>query len=168
MKDSPCGVTGDTGMTESNVSWVAPPVGFEFSNPEGWRSFKARFEMFFQIHEGPANWPDERKIALLLYPLGDEGLAVLKTFVFDDKDNKKTYDNVIKGFDSYFFPRVNLFHKRAMFMRRVQQPGEGAEGYIRELLIIFLENKTRRMNLKVSVFCKFDHDEFIWGPLGPL
>ena len=32
----------------------------------------------------------------------------------------------------------------------------------------FLENETRRMNLKVSVFYQFDYDEFIWGPLGQL
>ena len=35
-------------------------------------------------------------------------------------------------------------------------------------VIRFLEKETRRMNLKVSVFFQFDHDEFIWGPLGPL
>ena len=38
----------------------------------------------------------------------------------------------------------------------------------KQKVIRFLENETRRMNLKVSVFYQFDHDKFIWGLLGPL
>ena len=40
---------------------------------------------------------------------------------------------VLAKFNAHFIPTVNVIHKRAKFHRRVQQPGENVETYIRSL-----------------------------------
>ena len=46
---------------------------------------------------------------------------------------QETHDDVLRKFDRYFIPMVNVIHERAKFHQRMQQPDESVEAYIRAL-----------------------------------
>jgi hypothetical protein len=71
--------------------------------------------------------------------MGQKAEAIYNTFKSDgpqaaapDQD-QETHDAILKKFDHYFIPMVNVIHERAKFHRRVQQSDENVEAYIRAL-----------------------------------
>ena len=51
-------------------------------------------------------------------------------------EERKGYDKVEQGFDSYFQPKTNTIHERCKFGQRVQVEGEASEAYIRSLHVM--------------------------------
>ena len=72
----------------------------------------------------------ERQVDTLIYLIGQEAE---NAFWSVDSEERKDYDKVEQGFDSYFQPKTNAIHEMRKFGQRVQVEGEPIEAYIRAL-----------------------------------
>lgn len=109
------------------------PGNFDFSHPERWPEWRQRFHRY-RIATKLDKEEAEVQVCTLLYSMGKEAEQVYQTFTFGEGEREREdYDNVIRKFDDYFVPKVNVIHERARFHMRVQRPGEMAEEYIRSL-----------------------------------
>lgn len=107
-----------------------PPTAFDFTKPEGWPTWKDRFARFHTATK-LIDQSEDVQIASLIYAMGSEAENVFKSFTFAVPQHDRVYRYVLKKFDDYFVPKVNVVHERSKFNSRVQQPGETAEAYIR-------------------------------------
>lgn len=62
----------------------------------------------------------EIQVASLKYCMGAESEDVFKTFGLSG-EQEKDFDAVIKKFDDYFKPKVNVIRLRRIFQRRIQE-----------------------------------------------
>ena len=72
------------------------------------------------------------QVASLKYCMGPEAEEIAKTFGLSEEDSKK-FDIVLKKFDEYFKPKINVIRMRRIFQRRLQQADENEESYLRAL-----------------------------------
>lgn len=74
----------------------------------------------------------EVQIASLKYCMGIEAEDIMKTFNLTVSEIKD-FEVVLKKFDEYFKPRINVIRMRRLFQRRMQQIDENEETYFRAL-----------------------------------
>ena len=67
---------------------------------ESWKLYETGVRDFLGDSERK-HFPDTRKIAVLLYCIGEEGLRIFNSLIFESGDEKK-YDRVMDKFESYF------------------------------------------------------------------
>ena len=65
--------------------------------------------------------------------MGMQAEHIFKSFTFGDGEDAESYDDVMGKFESYFIPKRNIIHERAVFHTRVQAQGESVETFIRSL-----------------------------------
>jgi transposase InsO family protein len=109
-----------------------PPDKFNFIKPAEWPEWQQRFtryRMATKLGEEDA----EVQISCLIYAMGSEAENILKSFVFEQEDDKKDYAIVLKKYDDYFVPKKNVIHERARFHLRGQGHGESVEAFVRNL-----------------------------------
>ena len=75
---------------------------------------------------------EEVQIARLKYCMGREAEEIMATFTVTDEEQKK-FDVILKKFEEYFKPKVNVIRLRRLFQRRMQLPTENEEVYLRAL-----------------------------------
>ena len=97
-----------------------------------WDLFEQEFNIYLTSTEKHKK-SDDIKIAILLRCLGREALKVFNTFQFESEDEKKTYANVLKKFQSYCKPKLNLTYERYVFNSRSQKEGEPLDSFIAEI-----------------------------------
>ena len=110
---------------------LKPPDPFDFKVPDGWPSWRRRFEQF-RVASGLREDSAAKQVSTLLYCLGEEADAVL-TSTNATEDDRKDYDTVMGKFDAFFKVRRNVIFERARFNRRNQLLGESSEQYITAL-----------------------------------
>ncbi|KYN10892.1 hypothetical protein ALC57_04997 [Trachymyrmex cornetzi] len=74
----------------------------------------------------------EVKVAILLNTIGDEGIDIFNNFNLSEADQKK-YDVVVKKFDEYFLPKKNIIYERFLFYKRIQEPNEPVDNFVKKL-----------------------------------
>ena len=127
---------------------LSPPENFDFTKPSEWPEWKTRFARYRIASKLNAE-TEEVQIATLLYSMGKLAEGLFPSLTFDSEDDKKKYDKVVTALDEHFVPKRNIIYERACFYKRVQQPGEPVEAYIRALYTL-------------SEHCNFkDRDEMI-------
>ena len=107
-----------------------PPQQLNFVDPN-WDRFITQYETFRMLTELDKK-PGEIQVASLKYCMGAEAEDVVRTFNLT-ADEAKDYAIVKDKFKNYFSPRKNVLRLRRMFYRRVQQPHEDTEVYLRAL-----------------------------------
>ncbi|XP_065182156.1 uncharacterized protein K02A2.6-like [Sycon ciliatum] len=125
------------------------PDRFDFSAPQKWPLWRERFSTYrlaTKLHKEDG----EVQVAALKYALGPDAEPVFLQLQFDADADKKDFDKVLKKFGDYFTPKTNLFHKRMVFERAAQRPGETVEEFLRRLHVIaetcqFGNNKSDRI-----------------------
>lgn len=105
-----------------------PPLNFQEPKYEAWKSQFMTFRLVTKLHKDD----DEVQVASLKYCMGPESEEIMKTFSLSEGDKKK-FEIVLKKFDEYFKPKVNVIRMRRIFQRRVQQSTENEETYMRAL-----------------------------------
>ena len=106
------------------IAKYAPPKELDFAQPSDRPHWKSRFTQFGAATKLNTENP-ECQISTLLYAMGPTSDAVFDSeLMFSDNVDKEDYTKVIKAFDSYFSPIENVFHKRTLFARMRQNPGE--------------------------------------------
>ena len=107
------------------------PVNFSFV-PEQWSGWKERFARYriaTELHKKDG----DIQVNSLIYAMGDEAEKVYKGFKFAAEADKNDYDKVLQKFDDHFNPKKYVIHQRVCFYQRVQNAGETAEAFIRDL-----------------------------------
>ncbi|KAA0190342.1 hypothetical protein HAZT_HAZT004224 [Hyalella azteca] len=74
------------------------------------------------------------QVASLKYCMGAEAEDVFRTFELGEEE-AKNFEIVLERFDGYFKPKINIIRLRRIFQRRIQQPGENEETYLRSLFV---------------------------------
>lgn len=77
---------------ETATHTIAPPAPLNFKNPEEWPKWIRRFERYRISTE--LNEKDEvLQINIMIYCMGDEADAIVKSFTFAESDEKKCAKN---------------------------------------------------------------------------
>ena len=130
------------------MSKFSPPPRFDFTKPSLWPEWKEQFQTFriaSKLHKDDGTV----QVHSLLYAMGPEATKVFKNFKFPvptqpaaegegedapaPANPREDFDTVLRLFDEYFIPKKNVFHERARFYARSQQPGESVESFIRAI-----------------------------------
>lgn len=106
------------------------PLNFMELKWDTWRSTFMTFRLVTKLHKETG----EIQVASLKYCMGAESEDVFKTFGLNG-EQEKDFDAVIKKFDDYFKPKVNVIRLRRIFQRRIQELHENEETYLRALYV---------------------------------
>ena len=111
---------------------LAPkPIADGQNLPDEWKNFKRDFELFLlATDKDDAN--DKVKTALLLRTIGRRGNLIYESFAWKEDENKQSYDQVIKKFDDYCKPRVNVIAKTHTLLT-CKQGNRSVDEFITEL-----------------------------------
>ena len=123
--------TTKKGNGQGKMAKFKPPKELDFTKPENWQPWRQRFERYsiaskLSAEEGTI------QVNTLLYAMGAESETIFQSFALSAEDSK-VIKTVLEKFDSYFEPKRNVIHERAMFYERSQKEGESVEAYIRTL-----------------------------------
>ena len=113
---------------------ILPPTSFDFNKPETWLEWKKRFARYRSASKLNEE-SQERQVDTLIYVMGQEAENAFGQLNLTNEE-RKDYDKVEQGFDSYFQPKTNTIHERCKFGQRVQIEGEPSEAYIRALHVM--------------------------------
>ncbi|XP_061729032.1 uncharacterized protein LOC133533959 [Cydia pomonella] len=105
------------------------PLEYSASMEEDWKLWVQKFKIFL-LAENLDTVSDERKIALLLHNIGDKGVEIYNSFNLEEKQN---FDDVLKKFNAYFIPKVNITMQRHKFFTRAQGPTESFDDFLTDL-----------------------------------
>ena len=108
------------------------PAPLNFSEPK-WDAWKASF-MTFRLVTKLHKESEDIQIASLKYCMGAEAEDMMKTFELSTEEAGK-FDTVLKKFDEYFKPQINIIRLRRLFQRRTQESNETEEMYLRALFV---------------------------------
>ena len=86
------------------------------------------FRLVTKLHKEAS----EVLVASLKYSMGPEAEEIVRTFAMSEEE-EKNFDLVLRKFDEYFKPKVNIVRKRRIFQQRLQQANENEETYLRVL-----------------------------------
>ena len=114
-----------------------PPANFDFSRPNEWPEWRARFERF-RIATRLDQEDGVVQVSSLIYAMGREADKIFSAFNFaavaeGENDPRDDFDIVLGKFDEHFVPKRNVIHERAKFYNRSQQAGESVEEFLRSL-----------------------------------
>ncbi|KAL4702332.1 hypothetical protein ACJJTC_006938 [Scirpophaga incertulas] len=95
---------------------------------ENWRQFRQSLEIFL-LASGLTNTDSERKLAILLNVIGEDGLKIYNNFNLSNA----TYENVLEEFQRYCEPKRNILHARYIFQTRKQEVGEPFDNFLNDV-----------------------------------
>ncbi|XP_037813721.1 uncharacterized protein LOC119604894 [Lucilia sericata] len=95
---------------------------------ENWRKFKQNFEIFLEAADLSGE-PDQRKVAVLLNAVGEDGLELFQTFNLSS-ENKKKYQEVLAAFENFCVPEKRIVYERFLFFSRNQKDGEPFDNFL--------------------------------------
>ena len=108
------------------------PNGLDFTRPQLWLDWKQRWKRFHVATQLGAK-DGEVQVSPLIHTMGQEAETIYENFIFDDEEDRDSHPVVLAKFDAHFIQTVNVILERAKLHRRVQQPDENIENYIRSL-----------------------------------
>jgi hypothetical protein len=114
----------------STMAFIQPLV-FADDMEANWKLWLQKFKIFL-LAEDLQDSSDERKVALLLHSMGDKGVEIYNSFGLSH-DEKQDFEDVVKRFDAYFIPRMNITMQRHKFFTRVQGPSESFDDFLTDL-----------------------------------
>lgn len=120
------------------MEFLKPPDPLRFSGDisRNWKLFIQKFNLFLASSETTDKKqprPETAKGALLLSVAGEEAIEVYNTFTFADGESNLDYATVVKKFEEYCDAQQNEVYERYVFRKRVQEPGEPFEHFLRDL-----------------------------------
>lgn len=104
------------------------PLNFDEPNWDCWKRQFMTFRLVTKLHAEE----EEVQVASLKYCMGREAEDIMPTFSLSSIDSKK-FEIVLKKFDEYFKPKINVIRLRRIFQRRMQIATENEEAYLRAL-----------------------------------
>ena len=114
-----------------------PPLSLDGNVAEKWRKWKKKFQIYMEATESSTK-PDEAKIAILLYTIGDDAQETYETFEFTEEQNGN-FEAVLEAFEAYCVPKKNESVCRYVFFQRAQEDDETFEEFVTELKRLSLD-----------------------------
>ncbi|KAG8183324.1 hypothetical protein JTE90_023973 [Oedothorax gibbosus] len=114
------------------MDFFRPPPALDFTETnlaESWKRWRQCFENFMLAAEKTTK-PEKTKIAIILSCIGQEGVEVYNSFVFEA--GKETLQEVLSKFGDYCAPMKNVVFERFNFFRCFQK-GQNIESFVTEL-----------------------------------
>ena len=108
-----------------------PPSPMDFSQPESWPAWRARFERYRTITKLDKE-SEDRQVSTVLYCMGPEAEGIFTALDLSE-ENSQEWSPVMAALDAYFQPSVNVIHQRTIFESCVQLAGESVEEFVRRL-----------------------------------
>ena len=107
---------------------ILPPTSFDFNKPETWLEWKKRFAS--KLNEES----QERQVDTLVYVMGQEAKNAFGQLNLTNEE-RKDYDKVEQGFDSYLQPKTNTIHEKSNLdsVFKLKVSPVSCEAYIRAL-----------------------------------
>lgn len=81
----------------------SPPSEFKFESPTEWPEWKQRFRRY-RLATKLSTDDGEIQVSPLIYAMGSESEKIFSSFEFEEEDDKKDFEVVMKKFDDYFIP----------------------------------------------------------------
>lgn len=109
-------------------SGTLKPFNFKSTNLSvAWKLWYKQFKIF--LLAGDLNETNDiRKNSLLLHHMGSEVFEIFDSFDVDEE--KISHKDLVKKFENYFVPKVNIIMERYNFFTRRQNPTETIDEYI--------------------------------------
>lgn len=105
-----------------------PPNGLVLNEHalNNFRSFEQKFQIFLTA-SGNGSAEENKKVAMFLNCIGDEALDIYNSFNLDT--SKVTLKEVLKAFEDYIKPRMNVVVERHKFFTTTQKEGESFDNF---------------------------------------
>lgn len=81
------------------------PLSLDGNLAEKWKEWRKKFEIYMEATESSSK-PDEAKLDILLYTLGDEAQQLYVTFEVEEVEDSN-YETVLQAFETYCVPKKN-------------------------------------------------------------
>lgn len=98
---------------------------------ENWKQFRRQLDIFMIASEFSTK-SHEIRIAVLLNIIGQDAIDLFDTFDLTD-EQKQSYDEVLKSFDTFCKPKKNELYERYMFNKREQKEGESFDSFLMDI-----------------------------------
>ena len=143
--------------TVNNMPHFKQPDEFNFTQPAEWPTWSRRFQRF-RLAEKLHKDDGDIQVSSLLYAMGQESAAIMRTFALT-KVEQKNFDTVMSKFDCYFRLKVNYIEYRVAFQQRAQKHEESVEQFIRALYEIaencnYGEQKHENIRDRIIIGCR--------------
>jgi len=114
-----------------------PPenINFDKDRAQAWEKFKEAFN-YFSKATGIYKEKDEIQVASFMNLIGEQGREIFSTFSWSPGEDKDKFADVIKKFDQYCVPLVNVVYERYKFFSRKQKMGESIDEYLTDLRLL--------------------------------
>ncbi|XP_036327169.1 uncharacterized protein LOC118739769 [Rhagoletis pomonella] len=135
-----------------SMATTVTPLDLKATNLSlAWNNWKNSFKIYMRA-AGLEPQTDQQKVALLLHHIGPDSLLVFNSFNYDI--DTVGYDELLKSFNDYFVPKVNVVVERYRFFSRKQAEEETIEEFVTVLknLSLSCEFKTLREDLIRDIF----------------
>ncbi|XP_036317851.1 uncharacterized protein LOC118732852 [Rhagoletis pomonella] len=135
-----------------SMATTVTPLDLKATNLSlAWNNWKNSFKIYMRA-AGLEQETDQQKVALLLHHIGPDSLLVFNSFNYDI--DTVGYDELLKSFNDYFVPKVNVVVERYRFFSRKQAEEETIEEFVTVLknLSLSCEFKTLREDLIRDIF----------------
>ncbi|XP_045784052.1 uncharacterized protein LOC123880145 [Maniola jurtina] len=101
-----------------------------------WKHFATNLKIFMRANNFE-NETEARKVAILLACIGSEALEIFYSFNVDI--DKITFEELLKKFEEYFLPKVNITMERHKLFNRKQGQNEDIASYATDIKNISLQ-----------------------------
>lgn len=97
-----------------------------------WKLFKQQWSNY-EIASGLNKEEQEIRTATFLTVVGSQALEVYNTFQWDTEEEKTQLEVILKKFEYYCLPKVNITYERYLFNSRKQNENESIDEYVTAL-----------------------------------
>ena len=117
---------------------VKPPEEFPFEEPNApqrWARWEKQFKTYFIAAELSSK-SQEVHVSRLLNAAGPEAQEIHELFTYENEDDKKAYEKVLKKYADYCRPNKNVVYERYLFWMRSQKENEPFDRWVKDLRLI--------------------------------
>lgn len=132
------------------ASFRLQPLKFDKTLTSKWPKWKNIFDLNMKATGKSKSTDEEQKIAILLTHMGEDAIEVFSTFTED----KSTLDKVIKLFDNFCVPNLNLAVESFKFSQITQSTDQSFDQFLTEL-------KNQAENCQFVCSCKLSYADRI-------
>ena len=114
---------------------IPPPSSLQIHDVNAallWRKWRAAWHNF-ELATGVEEKPEKTRIATLLAVIGEDANTVYDGFEWSGSPKTRTVEEVLKKFEDYCTPQINIPYERHRFHSRVQLPGEDVLTWLTDL-----------------------------------
>lgn len=127
---------------------------FDIASPCDWDIYAEQLDFYCIAND---ILDENKRRAVLLSTIGTPTFRILKSLVFPETLNSKTFDELVNILRHHFTPQTSIVFKRHVFQRRIQLQDEPIVSYVTEL-----KSLSRECNFENNLYERL-RDQFVSG-----